>query len=460
MTSHFSPQLPNRRDVLKKTCCGFGYLAWASLAAESAAAETSNPLAPKPPHFPPRAKRVIFLFMRGGPSQMDSFDYKPQLQKKDGEKNGKSKNKLLGSPWTFRRRGQSGLWISDLFPHLAEQADDLCILRSMQTDSSAHPQAMPLLHTGSFQFRRPSLGSWVLYGLGTDNRNLPGFMTINPSRVFGGPSNYGSAFLPAAYQAARIGWERKSLKDARIPNLNSSRIPETVRQEQLELIQSLNRRVADHQPHHEELEGVINSYELGPRMAETVPEAIDLTRESKQTLEMYGVDQKRTDTFGRQCLMARRLAEAGVRFIQLNDGSWDQHSNLPKGHGRRAEAVDRPIAALLADLKRRGLLEDTLVVWGGEFGRTPEAQNEDGRNHLADGFSFWLAGGGVEGGSTYGETDELGRKVAENPVHIHDLHATILYLLGMDHTKLTYRYAGRDFRLTDVHGHVVRDILA
>lgn len=449
---NFSALIP-RRQLLKSLSCGFGYTAFAGLAAEAARGERQS-TAPQPGHYEGPAKRVIFMFMRGGPSQMDTFDYKPELNRRDGEQYGK-KDKLFGSPWKFRQRGESGLWVSDVLPHLADSADDLCVIRSMQTDSSAHPLAMPQMHTGSFQFTRPSIGSWVLYGLGAENQDLPGFITINPSRVFGGPGNFGSAFLPAAYQGARIGWEGQSLKNAGFRNIGNDRVPRSVQRDQLELLQTMNGRYDE-----SAVDGVIDSFELGARMQHTAPEVMDLSGETEQTLQNYGVGGKRTDNFGRQCLLARRFAEAGVRFIELGHGSWDHHRNLESGLARNCEEIDQPIAALLQDLKQRGLLDETLVVWGGEFGRLPQLQYETGRGHNAEGFTFLMAGGGIRGGYAYGATDELGHKAVDKPVHLHDLHATILHQLGLDHENLTYRYGGRDFRLTDVHGNVVGELAA
>ncbi len=447
------PQLSPRRQFLKTVSCGFGYTAFAGLATEAASRER-RPTAPRPGHHYGPAKRVIFLFMRGGPSQMDTFDFKPELNKNNGKKVGK-KNELFGSPWQFHRRGDSGLWISDVLPEVAGCADDLCVIRSMQTDSSAHPLAMPQMHTGSFQFTRPSIGSWVLYGLGAENQDLPGFITINPSRVFGGPANFGSAFLPAAYQGARIGWEGQSLKNARFRNIGNDRIPGRVQRDQLELLQAMNDRYDE-----SSVEGVIDSFELGARMQNAAPRVMDLSDESEQTLNMYGIDQKPTDNFARQCLLARRFAEAGVRFIELGHGSWDHHRNLKSALAKNCQNIDQPFAALLKDLKQRGMLDETLVVWGGEFGRLPYLQYETGRGHNAEGFTFVLAGGGTRGGYAHGTTDPFGHKAVEDPVHLHDLHATILHLLGLDHERLTYRYGGRDFRLTDVHGNVVRKIIA
>lgn len=444
----------SRRQMVKGIGCAVGSMATGGLTVQ-AAFQDKSPNAPREPHFTPKAKRVIFLFMRGGPSQMDTFDYKPVLNKMDGKKVDKgSKDKLFGSPWKFQQHGESGTWMSELFPHLAKRSDDLCMIKSMKTDSSAHPRAMPLLHTGSFAFTRPSIGSWIHYGLGSDNQNLPGFITINPSRVFGGPANFGSAFLPSAYTGARIGWEGQSLKSARFHNVSNEVIPRDLQQEQLKLLRSMNQNVVGI-----ESKGVTDSFELGARMQDVAPNVMDLSKETKATLQLYGIGDNDTDNFGRQCLLARRFAEQGVRFIELGHGSWDHHRDIKSGLERNCKRTDKPIAALLTDLKQRGLLDDTLVIWGGEFGRLPALEYGTGRGHNADGFTFWLAGGGVRGGLSHGETDEIGRKAVVDQVHLYDLHATILHLLGLDHTKLTYRYGGRDFRLTDVHGNVVRQII-
>ncbi|MEJ6579093.1 MAG: DUF1501 domain-containing protein [Akkermansiaceae bacterium] len=448
----------SRRDWLKLGSCGFGSLALAGLTASQSLAKSQAP------RFAPKAKRMIFLFMNGGPSQQDMLDYKPQLYK-DGGKEGKKKQKLLAPMWDFSQHGQSGLWISELLPHLAKQADKLCVINSMQTDSSAHPLAIPLLHTGSFQFVRPSLGSWVLYGLGSSNENLPGYVTVKPTRTFGGPSNYGNAFLPSAYQATRIGWEGRSIKDAKITNLTGSVSTPGVADGVLDFTQSMNRQLLKRSGENPDVKGVIDSLNLSDNMQEAVPQVVDTARESQETLELYGIGEKSTDDFGRQCLMARQLVESGVRFVEIASSGWDHHSAINTGLPARCEGIDQPIAALLTDLERRGLLDDTLVFWGGEFGRQPETQLlagqvSPGRDHNADGYTVFMAGGGVRGGLTYGKTDELGYEAVENKVHLHDLHATMLHLLGLDHTKLTYRYGGRDFRLTDVHGEVVHDIIA
>jgi uncharacterized protein DUF1501 len=460
----------SRRDLLKTTSCGFGYLALAglmhSLAARESRAATSdsnNPLAPREPHFTPRAKRVIFMFMQGGPSHVDMLDYKPQLEVDDGKaaSQGKGNRKLMKSPWKFPAAGQSGLPISELLPNLAKHADDLCILNSLYTDLPNHPQASVQMHTGSFQFVRPSMGAWVLYGLGTENQELPGFVTLNPIGRIGGAQNYGSAFLPAAFQGTRIGGEGENLARASIPNISAAGLSRDQQRRQLDLVQNLNRERLAHDQVNSQLEGIIESYELAFRMQSAVPKLMDTSDESQSTLDDYGVSGAGPmANFGRQCLLARRFAEAGVRFIELSLPGWDQHQQLRNRLAANCSAIDQPMAALLSDLKQRGMLKDTLVVWGGEFGRTPHAQNPDGRDHNATGFSMWMAGGGVKGGLRYGETDEHGIKAEVDKMHVHDLHATILHLLGLDHTRLTFRYSGRDFRLTDVHGVVADKIIA
>ena len=464
-----------RRCALQQLGCGFGYLALAGLAAESARA--ANPLAPRMPHFPARAKRIIFLFMQGGVSQVDSFDYKPRLVADDGRmmdfddartvaKTGKgASQRVMKSLWDFKQRGQSGLWVSELFPEMAKHADDLCVIRSMHTEGVAHGPATLFLHTGTTNFIRPSMGSWVTHGLGTENENLPGFVSIAPSLGNGGPRNYGNAFLPAIYQGTALGRSGVPAKETSFRNIAPARSPEDARR-QFELLRELNAEQLAQRPGDSELEAVINSYELAWRMQGRAPDAVDLSKESPATLALYGIGDAETDNFGRECLMARRLCEAGVRYVQVNYGdntnnpAWDQHSNMPK-HADHARAVDRPVAGLLTDLKARGLLEDTIVWWGGEFGRTPYAEkNGTGRDHNPGGFSVWLAGGGVKPGLAYGATDEFGHRAVEDKVHMHDLHATLLHQLGLDHERLTFRHDGRDFRLTDVYGHVVKDILA
>jgi hypothetical protein len=448
-----------RRDLLRTVSAGFGWLALKGMMA-GAAESSGNPLAKKTPHFPARAKRVIFLCMQGGPAHMDTFDYKPKLNEDTG-KPGVAKGggaHLFGSPFKFSQHGQSGLAISELFPKVAEHADDLCLLRGMHTDIPNHAQAFVQLHTGSAQFVRPSMGSWALYGLGTENENLPGFVTVSPPLQFGAV-NYGSSFLPAVYQGTRIGAQREEGSAAGIGNLKNPDLPTALQRKQLDLVQAMNRELLQSTAN-PEVEGVIESYELAFRMQGELPKVMDISKESPQTLAMYGIGSGPTNDFGRQCLMARRFAEAGVRFIEVCHGGWDHHTNLHSRIVSSAGAVDQPIAALLTDLKNRGLLKDTIVMWGGEFGRTPDSRKPDGRDHNAKGYTMWLAGGGVKGGLSYGGTDDYGYRAVENPVHIHDLHATLLALLGLDHEKLTYRYAGRDFRLTDVHGAVAKGIFA
>lgn len=459
-----SPMIPHsftRRDALKTTSCGFGYLAFSALAASARAKESGNPLAPKNPHFEGKAKRVIFLSMQGGPSHVDTFDYKPQLNKDTG-KTSKGYAKLLGSPFEFKNHGESGLPISELFPKLASHADDLCLINSMHTDLPNHPQAQTMMHTGNFQFVRPSLGAWTLYGLGTENDSLPGFITIAPPN---GAQNYGSAFLPAVYQGTPLGKQARNRfvsaeEQAPIRNIRNEKLSPELQRVQLDYIKSLNESKLQRDTYHPEVEGIIQSYELAFRMQDEVPEVLDISGESEKTKERYGLNQNTTAAFGRQCLSARRMAEAGVRFIQVNHGNWDHHRNLRDGLTQNCSEIDQPIAGLLADLKERDMLKDTLVIWAGEFGRTPHAQGSNGRDHNNRGYSLWMAGGGVQGGLRYGATDEHGQQAVENKVHIHDWHATILHLLGLNHEKLTYRYAGRDFRLTDVHGDIVTGILS
>jgi hypothetical protein len=474
-----NPHLLTRRTALQTLGCGFGYLALAGLAQQqqARAALSANPLAPKQPHHPPRAKRIIFLFMAGGVSHVDSFDHKPRLTQDDGKmmdfadlrslaKTGKSPQQRVMKPmWNFSQHGQSGLWASDLFPEMATHLDDLCVIRSMHTEGIAHGPATLFLHTGTTTFIRPSMGSWVSYGLGSENENLPAFVSLSPALGNGGPRNYGSAFLPAVYQGTAIGRAGVPATEATIRNLQPARSPEEARR-QFDLLRDLNAEQLRTKPGESELEAVINSYELAWKMQSAAPTVLDVMSESPETRALYGIGEKETDNFGRQCLLARRMAESGVRFIQVNyadnsnNPAWDQHSNLKK-HGEHAKAVDKPVAGLLTDLKQRGLLDDTIVWWGGEFGRTPYAEkNGTGRDHNPAGFSIWLAGGGFKRGIAYGETDEFGHHAIVDKVHMHDLHATLLHALGLDHEKLTYRYAGRDFRLTDVYGHVVSDLFA
>ena len=462
-----------RRTLLKTTGSGFGYLAFTALAAEAAArdaAPAANPLAPKAPHFAPRAKRVIFLCMEGGPSHLDTFDYKPKLSADDGKPYSKGRfngAKLLGSPWAFKRHGKSGLYVSELFPEVAKHADDLCVVNGMQTDLPNHPQAFLTMHCGIAQFPRPSLGAWVLYGLGTENRNLPGFVTIGPPANNGGPANYGSSFLPAAYQGTKIGTAGVGIGRAAggesrsVSNLSNPKLSPAAQRAQLDFLQGLNRDALARDENAPGVEGLIESYELAFRMQAELPKVMDVAGESKETLALYGIGSGgAVEAFGRQCLMARRLVEAGVRFVEITRNGWDHHRNLKRDLAASCEAVDRPAAGLLADLKRLGLLKDTLVIWGGEFGRTPVAQSGDGRDHNNKGYTLWMAGGGVKGGMNYGKTDDYGFEAVDGRVHVHDWHATVLALLGLDHEKLTYRHAGREMRLTDVKGTVVKGVMA
>jgi hypothetical protein len=477
--NRFTP-VATRRDLLRLSAGGFGSLALADLLSRldyttvSALAGDllTNPLAARPAQFTPRARRVIFLFMHGGPSQVDTFDYKPLLERDHGKPLPFDKPRivssetgnLLRSPWKFRQCGQSGAWVSELFPHVARCVDDLCIIRSMHGSNSRHGGALLELHTGSDTFVRPSVGSWITYGLGTENQNLPGFITICPTLTHGGVNNWSSAFLPAAFQGTPIGTASVPADQAKIPFIENHDPPHAPSRElqrmEVDLIQQMNReRLALAGPD-AALEGRINSFELAFRMQTAAPDLQSIADESDETLKLYGLDDAKTKNFGRQCLIARRFAERGVRFIQLTHSyKWDQHDDLKNAHASNAMEVDKPIHGLLVDLKRRGLLADTLVLWGGEFGRTPVAQGTNGRDHNPHGFTMWLAGGGVRPGSQYGSTDDYGYYATENKVHFHDLHATILHLLGLDHTRLTFRHAGRDFRLTDVHGNVVQEII-
>jgi len=453
----------DRRTLLKTTSAGFGYLAFAGLNAALQAREAKSPLSPKATHFPGTAKRVIFMFMNGAPSHVDTFDYKPQLQKDDGKtapgRGFGGGRKLLASPYAFKQSGQSGLWISEIFPELGKMADDLCLLRGMHTDSQAHPQATLQMHTGSFIQTRPSMGAWVLYGMGTENDCLPGFISIRPS---GGAINYGSSFLPGVYQGTRVGGAGGFGGGGQmtIGNISNRRLTKEKQRAQLDFLQELNEDGAKQQGGSDAVESVIESFELAFRMQGELPKVMDLNQETRATQQRYGIGDNATSDFGRQCLTARRLVEAGVRFVEIGHGNWDQHQNLKAQHQQHATAIDKPIAGLLGDLKDRGLLKDTLVIWGGEFGRTPSAQGTDGRDHNNRGFAMWLAGGGVKGGLSHGATDEHGFQAVDGKMHVHDLHATILHLLGFDHEKLTYRHAGRDFRLTDVYGKVAKEILA
>jgi hypothetical protein len=458
----------NRRHWLQSTACGFGALAFQAFAQRIArAAESSF-------DHKPRAKRVIFLFMHGGVSQVDSFDPKPTLTEYNGKKlpfkgienlDVSLKDKagygnLLDTPWKFQQYGESGAWVSELWPHLAKHADDLCFIKSMHTKGTSHGQAVSMIHTGNDNLLRPSVGAWVSYGLGAENENLPAFISITPPAGHGGTRNYGSAFLPAHHQATALGHSASKAEDATIDYLQPDGAHSVHQHRQLEMLHEMNKRHFE-KSQDLQLDGVIRSYELAARMQGVAPELIDLSNESERTRNLYGMDRKETLDFGHRCLLARRFCEAGVRYIQVSTPYvWDQHNNLVKGHTRNALSVDKPISGLLEDLKQRGMFDDTLVVWGTEFGRTPVVQGKNGRDHNPAGFTVWLSGAGVKAGFSHGSTDEFGYFAQDNKVHMHDLHATILHILGINHEKLTYRYAGRDFRLTDVYGEVVSDILA
>ena len=446
-------------------------LGLASLLAENVVADALHPLALRSPPFTARAKRVIFLFMSGGPSHVDTFDPKPRLILDNGKplpfempKLVRSKTiNMLGSPFKFRRHGQCGTEVSELFPNVANHVDDLCVIRSMVADNINHNGACLQMNTGEQAFSRPCLGSWLLYGLGTENQNLPGYVVISPSQPAQGAPLWSSSFLPAAYQGTLVS----DLKNP-IANLKNAKFDSAAQRFQLDTLRQLNELHERQREEDSRLSARIESFELAFRMQTEAPAAFDMAGESPATLKLYGVNEPITDIFARQCLMARRLSERGVRMVQVYHTQtslrsscqlWDQHGNLKKDLANNCAATDKPIAALLSDLKSRGLLDETLVVWGGEFGRTPTAEGSDGREHHPFGFTMWLAGGGVRGGMAYGSTDEFGWHAVDKKVHVHDLHATILHLMGIDHERLTYRYSGRDYRLTDVSGKVVRDIL-
>lgn len=467
----------SRRAWLRAAGLGFGSIGLASMLANEftaqEAARLENPLAPRPPHFSPRAKRVIFLFMHGGPSSIDTFDPKEKLDRDHGKPlpikrplafDRSEAGPLMKSPWTFRPGGKSGLPISDLFPFVRDRADDLCVVRSMVGEGVDHGAALLQTFTGTSTFIRPSIGSWVLYGLGTENRNLPGFIAIKPSLAHGGAKNWSSAFLPGAFQGTAIGHAGLKVDEISkepIEYLINKRLSPDEQRYELEMLQNVNRRHEALRQSDPQLEARIQAFELAFRMQAEAPEAFQVDRESEATKKLYGLDDVLTQDFAWQCLLARRLAERGVRFIQCTHSyKWDQHSELYNLHTQNAREVDKPIAGLLTDLKARGLLKDTLVVWAGEFGRTPVSQGGDGRDHNPYGYSIWMAGGGVKGGYAYGATDEIGYHAVEDRMHIHDFHATLLHLLGLEHERLTYRNSGRDFRLTDVAGVVAEKIMA
>jgi Protein of unknown function (DUF1501) len=449
----------DRRTLLRNAGAGFGWLAARGLLPSLAAAAES-----KAPHFAARAKRVIFLFMHGGMSHVDTFDYKPKLATDAGKPPPPAPKgvlfgpggKLMPSPWKFRRYGESGAAISDLFPHVGALADRLAFIHSMRTKNAAHGGAMLALHTGTDTFVRPSLGSWILYGLGSENHDLPGFLTICPSIAHGGSANWSSAFLPGACQGTPLGSGGGSPKHAAFRYLKNERMDAATQRLQLDLLADLDGGAAD-----SAIESRLESFELAFRMQQVAPRYFDLADETDATKKLYGIDESPTDSFARQCILARRFVESGVRFVQCTHAyKWDHHTGLRNEHALSAQEVDRPIAGLLQDLDARGLLDDTLVVFGSEFGRTPSVHVPDGRDHAPHAFTMWLAGAGIKGGIQHGASDEYGCYVASDPVDMHDLHATILHLLGIDHEQLTFRHAGRDFRLTDVAGKVIAPILA
>ncbi len=457
----------SRREMLAASATGFGSVALAGLLASS---KISAAAASLRPHVSPRVKNVVFCFMDGGVSHVDSFDPKPKLAELDGQSFTASKNPTangnrlwLKSPWTFQPHGESGLPVSSLFPHIARCADDLAVIRSMKADLPIHSTGVLFLHTGSNAAGRPSLGSWVNYGLGSENRNLPGFVVLSFGVVpCGGLENFSNGFLPASHQATMF-----QADGLPIDNIHPADANARIQQTKLALLRNQDAAFSESLAGNDAVESAIRNYEMAYRMQALVPDVLDLSRETEATQKLYAIDSKVPSQrlYGIQCLRARRLIESGVRFIEItcppgaSNGTWDQHGNLKGGHEKNALATDQAIAGLITDLKARGLFEETLIVWAGEFGRTPHSAGRDGRDHHPEGFSVWLAGGGVKGGTIYGATDELGMQAVDKVSTMHDLHATILHLLGLDHERLTYRFAGRDFRLTDVHGHVIHDVL-
>ena len=471
---------PSRRYFLRSMVAGSVMMP--ALVSDMMGAEQANQYAPRKTHFSPKARRVIFINLSGGVSHLDTFDHKPQLYREHGKEIAKGghteiQNRpgyerifLKAPQWQFKQYGQCGKEVSSLFPELARCVDDIAFINSMYGSNAAHGGALLKLHTGSDNFIRPSMGSWINYGLGTENRNLPGFVTICPTSLHGGVYNYGSAFLPAAYHGISLGtpgYPNAPVENAQFRFTKNTRLNRDQQSLQLDLLREMNRKQLDETGPDTALEGRIHSFELAFRMQRESAEVLNTSRETAATKTLYGIDKKESSNFGMQCLLARRFAERGVRFIQVTHSQdrmpqeqWDQHSNMKFCLERNCAEIDQPVAGLLKDLKSRGMLHDTLVIWGGEFGRTPTAQNTDGRDHNPEGFTMWMAGGGVKGGLRYGATDDYGYYAAENKVHVHDLHATILHLLGLNHERLTYRYGGRDFRLTDVHGEIVHGILA
>jgi hypothetical protein len=471
---HTNPVPPiSRRESLRRIGAGFGTLGLASMLAQpsaSAAPATADSLLPRMSHFAPKAKRIIQLFMPGGPSQVDTFDYKPEIAKYAGQRPAEvdrkslrnTRNGLFPSPFGFKQYGECGRWVSDLFPHVGQCVDDICFIHSMHTDIPEHAGAMMMMNVGHLQPNRPSLGAWMVYGLGTENQNLPGFVAMSPrAQPRGGMANWGNSFLPGAYSGCYVNIAEMKPESV-LADLRNQFVTPRDQRRQADLLGQLNRIHAEREQHDAGLESRIAAMEMAFRMQFSVPEAFDISGETKATLDMYG-----TSEYAKGCLLARRLIERGVRAVQLSlsidgyDIAWDTgHDDIHGGHSRLALACDQGIAALIRDLKQRGLFDETLLVWGGEFGRAPTSEGQKGRDHDHYGYTVWLAGGGVKGGMAYGATDQFGCSAVENRVHVHDLHATILHLMGLDHEKLTYRYSGRDYRLTDVHGHVVKEIVS
>lgn len=455
-----------RRSWLKGICRGLSGLAIADLLAREIDNSCHGAIEDQglPPgcHFPPRVKRVIFVFMHGGPSHVDTFDYKPELIRLHGQPLPIAKPRiqfaqtgnLLKSPWEFKQYGESGAWVSDLFPNVAKHVDRLTFIKSLHGSNEAHGGALLKIHTGTDTFVRPSLGAWVSYGLGTQNTNLPSFITINPTLGHGGVRNFGSAFLPPNHQGTRIA---VSGKDARIENL-VPKYSDPLQRLQLDYVRDLEQ-LGPSSTLAQALDAKEKTYELAYRMQSEALGRFKIDSETQETLNLYGIDGGPTDGFGRQCLLARRLSEAGVRFVQVSHAYWDQHAELKEKHAELATQVDRPIAGLIEDLHRRGLLSETLLIWGGEFGRTPTAQGDNGRDHNPHAFTWWMCGPGIKPGFSWGQSDDFGFYAQQDKVHVHDLHATLLHLLGIDHERLTFRYGGRDFRLTDIHGRVVKELL-
>lgn len=479
--NRFQPLAISRREMLRNSACGFGAVALSAMLSadqpglladdETGRKIYKDPLAPRTPHFPAKVEHVIYLYMDGGPSHVDTFDPKPMLAKENGKPFSmkieptqfNNIGKTLASPWKFKNYGESGTEVSDLFPNVAQHVDDMAVIRSMTSNFSEHTNANYFLHTGNGFQGRPSMGAWIGYGLGSECRDLPGFVVLNGGLIPpGGLDCFNSGFLPASYQGSIF-----TSGNSPVANIRPTEKSDRIQKNKLALLKKLDAGVLQQIGSVDQLESAIANYELAYRMQAVVPELTDLSAETEKTKEMYGLNHKwnGTKVFGRQCLVARRLIEKGVRFIELTCPSvghdrWDQHGNLSKGHADNARSVDQPIGALLTDLKARGLLEKTLVVWSGEFGRTPFAQGSNGRDHNPFGFSLWMAGGGIKGGTVVGSTDEFGYKAVQDRYEIHDLHATMLHLMGMDHTRLTFRYSGRDMRLTDVHGKLIKQALA